>query len=103
MSEAHLFAAMTFIEIYERVLVPPLFRPFAEELISRLKPVSGESLIDVACGTGIVARIGRERLGPTARIIGVDVSPAMLSVARTVDPSIDWREGNATDLPIDDE
>ncbi len=103
MSEAHLFAAMTFIEIYERVLVPPLFRPFAEELVSRLTPATGDSLIDVACGTGIVARIGRERLGQSARIVGVDVSPAMLNVARTVDPSIDWREGNATDLPIDEE
>jgi hypothetical protein len=33
-SEAQLFATMTFSEIYERVLVGPLFRPFAEKLIS---------------------------------------------------------------------
>ena len=71
MSEAQLFASMTFPEIYERVLVQPLFRPFADELVARLKPTQGDSLIDVACGTGIVARIARQRLGPTARIVAV--------------------------------
>ena len=100
MSEAHLFATMTFSEVYERVLVGPLFRPFAEELIARLNPVQSDSLLDVACGTGIAARIGREKLGPGARIVGVDVAPPMLAVARNVDATIDWREGNATSLPV---
>jgi ubiquinone/menaquinone biosynthesis C-methylase UbiE len=100
MSEAPLFVATTFTEIYERVLVGPLFRPFAEELIARVGLERGDSVIDVACGTGIVARIARERLGHEARIVGADVSPAMLAVARAVDPSIDWREGNAVALPV---
>jgi ubiquinone/menaquinone biosynthesis C-methylase UbiE len=100
MSEAQLFVATTFTEIYERVLVGPLFRPFAEQLIARVTLNRGDSLIDVACGTGIVARIARERLGPEARIVGVDVAPAMLAVAATVDPTIEWREGNATALPV---
>jgi ubiquinone/menaquinone biosynthesis C-methylase UbiE len=99
-SEAQLFASMTFPEIYERVLVQPLFRPFAEAVVERLKPVSGDSLIDVACGTGIVARIARQTLGPGARIVAVDVAAPMLAVARTVDASIDWREGNAVALPV---
>jgi ubiquinone/menaquinone biosynthesis C-methylase UbiE len=102
MSEAQLFSTMTFSEIYERVLVAPLFRPFAAELIARLNPVPGDSLLDVACGTGIAARIGRERLGPAARIAGVDTAPPMLAVARNVDPSIDWREGNSASLPLRD-
>ena len=100
MSEAQLFASMTFPEIYERVLVEPLFRPFAEALVDRLSPAQGDSLIDVACGTGIVARIARKRLGPAAQVVAVDVAPPMLAVARTVDTSIDWREGNATALPV---
>jgi ubiquinone/menaquinone biosynthesis C-methylase UbiE len=100
MSEAHLFSSMTFPEIYERILVQPLFRPFAEELLARLRPALNDSLIDVACGTGIVARIGREKLGPNARVVGVDAAPPMLAVARTVDGTIDWREGNATSLPV---
>jgi ubiquinone/menaquinone biosynthesis C-methylase UbiE len=100
MSEAQLFVATTFTEIYERVLVGPLFRPFAEQLVARLALHRDDTVIDVACGTGIVARVARERLGPTARIVGVDVAPAMLAVARTVDQSIDWRQGNATSLPV---
>lgn len=100
MSEAQLFVATTFTEIYERVLVGPLFRPFAEQLVASVAPHPGDSVVDVACGTGIVARIARERLGPEARIVGVDVAPAMLAVARTVDPTIDWRQGNAVSLPV---
>jgi ubiquinone/menaquinone biosynthesis C-methylase UbiE len=100
MSETQLSASMTFPEIYERVLVQPLFRPFAEAVVERLKPVPPDSLIDVACGTGIVARIARQALGPSARIVAVDVSAPMLAVARTVDASVDWREGNAVALPV---
>ena len=100
MSETQLFVATTFTEVYERVLVGPLFRPFAEQLVSRLAPHPDDSVIDVACGTGIVARVARERLGTAARIVGVDVAPAMLAVARAVEPAIDWREGNATSLPV---
>ena len=45
-------------------------------------------------------RVARELLSPEALIVGVDVAPAMLAVARTVDGTIDWREGNATALPV---
>jgi ubiquinone/menaquinone biosynthesis C-methylase UbiE len=68
--------------------------------MARVMPVRGDSVIDVACGTGIMARVARERLGPDARIVGVDVAPAMLAVARSVDQTIDWRQGNATSLPV---
>src|SRR5215472_17372857 len=100
MSEARLFVATTFTEIYERVLVGPLFRPFAERLVACTAPNHGDSVLDVACGTGIAARVARERVGPNARIVGVDVAPAMLAVARTVDSTIDCREGNAASLPV---
>src|SRR5262245_55858244 len=103
MSEARLFVATTFTEIYERVLVGPLFRPFAEQLVARVAPTPGDSVLDVACGTGIAARVARERLGAEARIVGVDVAPAMLAVARTADPTIDWREGDAAALPVSEQ
>jgi len=100
MSEAQLFVATTFTEMYERLLVAPLFRPFAEQLLARVALRDGDSVIDVACGTGIVARLARERLGAGTRVVGVDVAPAMLAVAQRVDSSIDWREGNAMSLPV---
>src|SRR5262245_37506230 len=90
----------SFAEMYERLLVPALFRPFAEVLIDRAEVADGDHVLDVACGTGIVARLARERVGDSGRVVGVDLSPPMLAVARGVEPEVDWREGNATALPL---
>jgi ubiquinone/menaquinone biosynthesis C-methylase UbiE len=95
-----IFDQMSLPEAYERFLVEPLFRPFAEQLLNRLHPTSSDSLLDVACGSGIVGRVARQTLGPHARIVGVDASPGMLAVARQVEPTIEWREGNAMALPV---
>jgi ubiquinone/menaquinone biosynthesis C-methylase UbiE len=91
---------LSFPEMYEQVLVRPLFMPWAEVLINKVTPADGNRVLDVACGTGIVARLAKEKLGASGHIVGIDLSPAMLSVARTVAPEIEWREGNAIDLPI---
>jgi len=93
----------SFPELYERYLVNSLFRPWAELTLDELEPSSGDRILDVACGTGIVARVARERLGEGANIVGVDISAEMLGVARKIAPSIDWREGNATSLPLRDD
>jgi ubiquinone/menaquinone biosynthesis C-methylase UbiE len=92
----------TFQEMYERWLVGPLFRPWAELTLAELEVAPGDRVLDVACGTGIVARVARERLGAAARIVGVDVSRDMLAVARATARDIDWREGNAAALPLGD-
>jgi ubiquinone/menaquinone biosynthesis C-methylase UbiE len=89
-----------FPEMYERWLVGPLFRPWAELTLDEVKLTPGDRVLDIACGTGIVARVARERLGNTGPVVGVDVSPHMLAVARTVAPDIDWREGDASSLPL---
>jgi ubiquinone/menaquinone biosynthesis C-methylase UbiE len=49
-----------------------------------------------------MARVARQRLGETGYVVGVDISPDMLAVARAVEPAIDWREGNASGLPLRD-
>jgi ubiquinone/menaquinone biosynthesis C-methylase UbiE len=89
-----------FASLYERFLVGPLFQPWARQLVERAAPANGERVLDVACGTGIVARTARARLGPAALIVGVDVSPPMLAIAREVAPDIQWRLGDATNLPL---
>jgi len=61
---------------------------------------AGDRVLDIACGTGIAARVARERLGSTGKIVGIDVSADMLSVARAVAPAIDWRQGKAGGLPL---
>jgi ubiquinone/menaquinone biosynthesis C-methylase UbiE len=91
-----------FPEMYERWLVGPLFRPWAEGTFEELKLSPGQRVLDIACGTGIVARVATERLGAAGYVVGIDISPDMLAVARTVAPDIDWREGNASTLPLHD-
>jgi ubiquinone/menaquinone biosynthesis C-methylase UbiE len=59
-------------------------------------------MLDLGCGTGIVARVLRERLGGAAKIVGVDVSPEMIEEARSVAPEIDFLVGDACALPFED-
>jgi ubiquinone/menaquinone biosynthesis C-methylase UbiE len=92
----------SFPEMYEAYLVNPLFRPWAEITLDEVELTAGDRVLDIACGTGIVARVAKERLGGNGRVVGVDISSDMLAVARAVARNIDWREGNAVALPIHD-
>ncbi len=93
----------SFADIYERVLVPAIFAPWAEEIIDRARPIgASDRVLDLGCGTGIVARLIRERLGGGASITGADASADMVGKARTLAPDIDWHEANAMDLPFAD-
>src|SRR6267143_5334377 len=89
-------------EVYERELVPAVFGEWAPILVELAQPRPGERVVDVACGTGIVARIAATRVGPTGAVVGVDLNPGMLSVARSVvstDPRscgpLQWQEASA--------
>ncbi len=64
---------------------------------------TGDHVLDVACGTGIVARTAAERTGPAGRVVGLDLNEAMLTVARRVRPDLEWRQGDATSLPFPDD
>ena len=88
-----------FPEMYEQHLVGPLFRPWAELLLDKVQLAPGQSVLDIACGTGIVARLSKQRVGGSD-VVGVDISPGMLEVARRIAPDIDWREGSADALPV---
>jgi ubiquinone/menaquinone biosynthesis C-methylase UbiE len=99
--EQRLFSQLSFPELYEQALVGPLFQPWVEPLLKDVELRSGERVVDIACGTGIVARVANESLG-AGPVVGVDLNPHMLTVARRVAPMIDWREGDATALPLRD-
>jgi len=94
-------------EIYERSLVSAIFAPFAEGLVALAAPPSGARALDIACGTGVVTRAVAQRVGTTGRVVGLDLSAAMLAVARVVPspagPVIEWQEGNALALPFPDQ
>ncbi len=101
-SEQRLFSQLSFPELYEQALVGPLFQPWVEPLLEDVALTSGDRVLDIACGTGIVARLARKRLGEDGTVVGVDLNPHMLAVARRADPTIDWREGDAAALPLRD-
>jgi len=85
-------------EAYERYLVPAVMARFADDLVESVGP--GDRVLDVACGTGIVARRAAAR---GATVVGVDVNAQMLDVARAADPAVEWIEADATALPLADD
>lgn len=88
-------------EAYEAAFVPAFFAQWAPILCDAAAVCLGQRALDVACGTGIVARTAADRVGE-ANVIGVDLNEAMLTVARRVRPGIDWRRGDAAALPLED-
>ena len=86
-------------ELYERYLVPAITSVWATDLLERVVPRRDESLLDIACGTGVVARLAAQR-GHAGRLVGIDLNTAMLAVARAKSPTIEWIEGSALDLPF---
>ena len=94
------FTNTSFPEVYEQSLVGPLFRPWAEVMLDEVGLQSTDRVLDVACGTGVVARLAKERLGESGTVVGGDMSAPVLAVARRVAPSIDWRQGDAATLPL---
>jgi ubiquinone/menaquinone biosynthesis C-methylase UbiE len=90
-------------EAYEAAFVPSLFAHLAPHLVDAADVTAGDRVLDVACGTGIVARTAAELSGPAGRVIGLDLNEAMLTVARRVRPDLDWRQGDAVSLPFADE
>jgi ubiquinone/menaquinone biosynthesis C-methylase UbiE len=91
-------------ETYESYMVPALFEPWAVRLLQLARPHTGEDVLDVACGTGIVSRRVAPRVGTRGRVVGLDISSSMLDVARTCADEeglkIDWVEATAEALPF---
>jgi ubiquinone/menaquinone biosynthesis C-methylase UbiE len=94
-------------DVYERELVPALFAQWVPLLMDLACPDKGNRVLDLACGTGIVARIVAARVGNAGAVVGVDLNPGMLKVAAAAalrqpqdDATVEWREANADKLPF---
>jgi SAM-dependent methyltransferase len=92
-------------EAYDAVLVPEVFRPWAELMVREAGVQKGTRTLDVACGTGVVARCAARLSGPGAHSSGIDIDPAMIEVARAAalreGLEIDYRCGSASELPFE--
>lgn len=94
-------------ELYQHVLVPAVFGPWAEELLCRAAPQPGARVLDVGCGTGVVTRAAARAVGPGGAVTGLDMNPAMLEVARHIpveegSARITWVQSTADRIALPD-
>jgi enediyne biosynthesis protein CalE5 len=94
-------------EIYQQE-IDSRFGPVVESVLSRVDLRTGASVLDLGTGTGAVAIVAASRVGPSGRVIAVDISPEMLETARTrvrghALSNIDLVEGRAEAIPAGDE
>jgi ubiquinone/menaquinone biosynthesis C-methylase UbiE len=94
-------------ENYERYFVPVIGGPFATDVVRDASLTPGERVLDVACGTGVVARLAAGRVGPDGTVAGLDINPGMLAVARAIagdaGTAIRWYETAAESMPLPDQ
>ena len=97
----------TAAEAYEAHLVPAIFRPWAEVVVGLAAPKPGEHVLDVACGTGIGARIAAEAVAPNGKVVGLDIDPGMVKIARRSavqsGATTEWYCGSAIEMPFANE
>lgn len=93
-------------ENYERYFVPAIGLAAARPLVDAAALKAGERVLDLACGTGVVARLAAAVVGPGGAVVGVDPTPPMLEVARAVAPAdvpTEWHQASAEDLPLEEQ
>ena len=104
-SESFGAVAQSSMHVYESVMVPRMFTPWAELLLDELELTHGEAVLDVACGPGSVARLAAARVGEQGRVVGCDLSAAMLAIAGqkpavSGGSAIEYHEAPAEHLPF---
>lgn len=89
-------------EVYDELFVPALFEEWVGRVADAAGIESGQKVLDVACGTGVLTRAVAERVGPRGAVIGLDLNGGMLAVARARSPRLEWRCAPAESLPFED-
>ena len=97
----------TAAEAFEKFVVPATTRPLAKELVRLAAPRSGERVLDLACGTGIVIRFAAPLVAPGGAADGLDSDPAMIAVARSIvrcpdGVTLSWHCADAQRMPFED-
>lgn len=87
-------------QIYDAFFVPALFGEWADPVCSAGRVSPGMTVVDIACGTGAVTRVARQRVGDRGRVTGVDCNKGMLEMARARLPDVAFDHGFAEDLSL---
>jgi ubiquinone/menaquinone biosynthesis C-methylase UbiE len=90
-------------EVYDEFFVPALFGPWAPRLVAAAGLQPGMRVVDVACGTGVLTIEAARATGANGAVVGVDLNPGMLAVARRKAPEVEWQQAPAEALPFDSE
>jgi SAM-dependent methyltransferase len=90
-------------EVYEAFFVPALFEQWTDLVLDVADVRSGHRVLDVGCGTGVLARGAYARVGAHGNVAGLDPNDGMLTVARRAEPDIEWKTGLAEQLPYPDQ
>ncbi len=92
---------------YEKYLVPGFFKPWAETLTALVSPAPDSDILDVACGTGIVARTISSKVNNGIRVTGLDNNREMLEQALQLSEKsgleLTWQQGDAHQMPFEDD
>jgi SAM-dependent methyltransferase len=88
-------------EIYEEFFVPALFQQWTPIVADAAGIKAGQRVLDVACGTGVLAREAAGRAGG-GLVTGLDRNEGMLAMARRIAPAVAWKAGRAEQLPFPD-
>ncbi|MHB8455991.1 MAG: class I SAM-dependent methyltransferase [Acidiferrobacterales bacterium] len=93
-------------EAYEKYMVPGIQGAWADLVTKFAAPKRGEHVLDVACGTGLGARLAAVSVTSSGRIVGLDSDPGMIEVARDATRAVgipmEWHCASALDMPFAD-
>lgn len=89
-------------EVYEEFFVPALFQQWTPIVADAAGIKAGQRVLDVACGTGVLAREAAGRVGGVGLVTGLDRNEGMLAMARRIAPAVAWKAGRAEQLPFPD-
>lgn len=92
------------VEPYELYMVPAITEGYAKHILQRAHLDRGHRVLDLACGTGVLARNAARQVGSTGKVSALDINPMMLEAAKQIsrfsNPPIEFVQGDAAKLPF---
>jgi ubiquinone/menaquinone biosynthesis C-methylase UbiE len=90
-------------ELQRLVRQAQILKPTSREYFQAAGMVAGMRVLDVGSGTGDVAFLAADLVGPSGEVVGTDIAPAAIAAARNAavaraQPRVSFREGNPAEM-----